>query len=125
MTSHDVCSICLENIGRNIIKLECGHLFCTGCFLQYFDRSLKIGSTSNAVVSCPNCRKQIYESRYSFDVESRGHHVIVVQEPIAQDGETEERANENRVLVLNVMAVMSLLLFLWALYLQEMRLEGG
>ncbi|XP_070031785.1 E3 ubiquitin-protein ligase RFI2-like [Nicotiana tomentosiformis] len=47
-----LCSICLEavldNIGRSITKLHCGHFFHTDC----------IGSEFNArgTMQCPNCR---------------------------------------------------------------------
>ena len=122
----EVCSICLEVPNPDqLIKLECAHLFCTDCFLQYFDRNLKVvgnggSNAAAAVITCPNCRKQIYESRYPLP-ERQQHIILVQEEPVETEG---ERVDEKRVLMLHCMFAVSLILFLWTYYLQEMKMHG-
>ena len=43
------CSVCLEEFknGTNVIKLKCGHVFCTECIEKWLSNSL----------TCPCCRQ--------------------------------------------------------------------
>lgn len=44
------CSICLENVKKNMKKLPCDHVFCTRCI----ERWTKLGNNT-----CPTCRRDI------------------------------------------------------------------
>jgi SUMO ligase MMS21 Smc5/6 complex component len=46
----DVCPICLSNKDKNIIKLDCGHLFHMECIDNWLD----------VQQTCPICRRQIF-----------------------------------------------------------------
>ena len=48
----DECAICLEEIELPI-SLECGHVFCVSCLMQYH--------AANEKISCPNCRRDMDE----------------------------------------------------------------
>ncbi|XP_051899513.1 E3 ubiquitin-protein ligase TRIM39-like [Pristis pectinata] len=45
-----ICSICLE-FYREPVMIDCGHNFCKGCILDYWEKQ-------NGSVSCPKCREE-------------------------------------------------------------------
>lgn len=49
------CSICLDEISREIIETPCGHAFCSPCYKQWSAYRLSIGDTA----SCPICRREV------------------------------------------------------------------
>ena len=50
-TIDDVCSICLENLENNIIKLDCNHI--------YHIRCINMWIIYNNNIECPLCRTEI------------------------------------------------------------------
>ena len=49
------CSICLSNLSKDKLKLDCGHTFHEACISEYFITCIK----NNQDATCPLCRKVI------------------------------------------------------------------
>lgn len=54
-----VCAICYEEyvVGKRVLRLPCGHLFCATCCLQWLHRNC----------TCPVCRREVVDEENSND----------------------------------------------------------
>lgn len=53
----ETCTICLDPIGKNKCRLDCGHEFHVKCILQW------VGTSNN---TCPICRQKIQDQKTLF-----------------------------------------------------------
>ena len=53
--SLEACTICIENLEKNITELECGHIFHSKCIIEY------AATTANKRIPCPICRAHVIE----------------------------------------------------------------
>lgn len=125
----DICSICLENMPQNIIKIDCGHTFCTTCFLTYFERNMSNTDMNNSdndnkIISCPNCRKEVYKTKYHNtrnldDVQPPQPHIIIVRQDEATEEEHEDALK--KLAMIKCLTIVSITLFIWTFYIEQFR----
>ena len=56
------CSICLEELDRNILTIKCGHKFHKKCFRKWETASKNKNNINDTNITCPLCRTTIPES---------------------------------------------------------------
>ncbi len=59
----DICSICYDELPKAKTTLKCGHSYCTGCILKWFQRN----------DTCPMCRAVVEEAPKSGPSQHRIH----------------------------------------------------
>lgn len=53
----DICSICLKDLNKNLVKTDCNHIFHKKCLCIWFTENI----VNNKDISCPNCKNIFYK----------------------------------------------------------------
>ena len=58
--NNKICSICYDKLKKyNILKTECGHVYCVDCISQYISNVHQQYVTTQKKISCPYCRGKV------------------------------------------------------------------